>query len=499
MLTLPEAARSVRVSVRVRLLFANVVGGLAVMAIVMLSSGRLLRSVPLVVELAAWFVPFAVLFAIAYLWGHAAFNRSVRWALEDRTPSEAEKYDLLRQPWRHARRPLMFWLVGAAVYAGASALLGAEASVVVSVVDAGVLGGLTTCALGYLLIERSFRPLFAHVLEGLPARRPRTLGIRMRFLLAWAIGSGIPLLAISLDALVGGGDLGRPAVALLGAVGLGAGFLATTSTARSVAEPLDGVRHALGRVRDDDLAVGLVVDDGAEVGEVQAGFNRMVQGLRERQQLQDLFGRHVGHQVAARALAHGTGLGGEQADASVVFVDMVGSTAMAEVLPPAEVVATLNDFFGVVVRTVDGQGGWVNKFEGDGAVCVFGVPGVQPDHAERALRAARLLHRAFEVLAGHHPGLAAGIGVSSGRVVAGNVGTEARYEYTVIGPAVNEAARLSDVAKGRATKVLASNEVVRRGGGEASQWRDVGTVALRGRAAPTAIFEPAVPDRAGRS
>jgi adenylate cyclase len=247
--------------------------------------------------------------------------------------------------------------------------------------------------------------------------------------------------------------------------------------------------------------VGLVVDDGGEVGEVQAGFNQMVEGLRERQQLRDLFGRHVGREVAAQALAQGSGsgLGGEQAEASVVFVDLVGSTAMAEVLPPDEVVATLNDFFGVVVRTVDGQGGWVNKFEGDGALCVFGVPGTQPDHPERALRAARLLHQALVVLRDQHPGLEAGIGVSSGRVVAGNVGTEARYEYTVIGPAVNEAARLTDLAKGRAVKVLASVEVVRRGGGEATKWRDVGTVALRGRQVPTAIYEPLVVDRSSFS
>ena len=72
-----------------------------------------------------------------------------------------------------------------------------------------------------------------------------------------------------------------------------------------------------------------------------------------------------------------------------MFVDLLGSTAMAEVLSPDEVVGTLNDFFDVVVRAVDAQGGWVNKFEGDGALCVFGVPGAQPDHAARALRAAR--------------------------------------------------------------------------------------------------------------
>ena len=306
----------------------------------------------------------------------------------------------------------------------------------------------------------------------------------------------MPLLALALVLFLDGTEILPQALAMLSLVGLAAGFIATVASARSVAEPLDGVRQALARVRDDDLEVGLVVDDGGEVGEVQAGFNRMVDGLRERRQIQDLFGRHVGQAVATQALERGTGLRGEEADASAVFVDIVGSTAMAEVLSPDEVVETLNDFFDVVVRAVDGQGGWVNKFEGDGALCVFGVPGTQPDHADRALRAARLLNLGLSHLTERHPGLEAGIGVSSGRVVAGNVGTEARYEYTVIGPAVNEAARLTEVAKGRAVKVLASSETVRRAAGEADRWHDVGTVALRGRAAPTAIFAPLVDEPA---
>jgi adenylate cyclase len=324
-----------------------------------------------------------------------------------------------------------------------------------------------------------------------PDDRPRTPGIRLRLLLTWAVGSGVPLLATALVLFLDGNEIPPYALALLALAGLAAGFIATVSVARSVAEPLDSVRRALDRVRDDDLDVGLVVDDGGEVGEVQSGFNQMVDGLRERRQIHDLFGRHVGHQVVTRALEHGTGLRGEHADASIVFVDIVGSTTMAEVLSPDEVVDTLNDFFDVVVQAIDGQAGWLNKFEGDGALCIFGAPGAQPDHAERALRAARLLDAALVDLAVRHPGLAAGIGVSSGSVVAGNVGTETRYEYTVIGPAVNEAARLTELAKGRAAKVLASGETVRRASpGERERWQDVGAVALRGRTAPSAIFEP---------
>jgi adenylate cyclase len=97
----------------------------------------------------------------------------------------------------------------------------------------------------------------------------------------------------------------------------------------------------------------------------------------------------------------------------------------------------------------------------------------------------------LSALATEHPGIDAGVGVSSGTVVAGNVGTEQRYEYTVVGRPVNEAARLTDLAKGRPGRVVVSAASVDRSGDEAARWVALGTTALRGQSAPTAICEPA--------
>ena len=485
--------RRVRSRVRNRLVLANAAGGSVVLAYGQLALGdSVAPQVGLPIVVGAFAATFAVSAVLANFWAYMAFSRSIAWVVEEREPTDEERAAALRLPWHSALRPLIFWVFGAVMYGIAAPTQGAGALDVLQVVNAIVLGGLVTCALGFLLIERTFTPLFALALAGEPPRRPATLGVRMRLLFAWAAGSFVPLLAFGLDAVVPETRMPPQAVLMLALAGIGAGLLATIATAHSLAEPLDAVRDAMSRVRDGDLDVTLTVDDGGEIGEVQAGFNNMVAGLREREQVQDLFRRHVGPAVAVQALERGTGLGlgGEQCDASIVFVDLVGSTAMAEVLPPAEVVGTLNDFFDVVVRCVDTYGGWVNKFEGDGALCVFGAPATQPDHAARALQAARLVQRAMHELAECHPGLEAGIGVSSGQVVAGNVGTEARYEYTVIGPAVNEAARLTDVAKGRRVKVLASEASVGRAGAESAHWRDVGSVALRGRSSPTAIREP---------
>jgi adenylate cyclase len=244
------------------------------------------------------------------------------------------------------------------------------------------------------------------------------------------------------------------------------------------------VRSGLERVQAGDLDTTVPVDDGGEIGMLQAGFNRMASGLREREQLRDLFGRHVGEEVARQAVEQSAGLGGEQRAASVLFVDLVGSTAIAQEQAPDDVVSMLNEFFGQVVRTVAAEGGWVNKFEGDGALCVFGAPADQPDHAARALRAARTLGVA------QRDHLPAGIGVTSGTVVAGNVGAEQRYEYTVIGDPVNEAARLTEEAKHHAGHVLASKSTVMSAGAEGSNWTEIGTFPLRGRSEPTVAFAP---------
>src|SRR3712207_4884738 len=103
---------------------------------------------------------------------------------------------------------------------------------------------------------------------------------------------------------------------------------------------------------------------------LQAGFNEMMRGLRERGELRDLFGRHVGADVARRAIEKGVNLGGESRDIAVLFVDIIGSTSLAEERPPEEVVATLNRFFEVVIDVVHEYDGWINKFEGDAALAV---------------------------------------------------------------------------------------------------------------------------------
>jgi adenylate cyclase len=265
--------------------------------------------------------------------------------------------------------------------------------------------------------------------------------------------------------------------------------VAVPISARLLSEPLRSLRTAVGRVEAGELDVEVRVDDAGEVGVLQAGFNRMARGLRERERLRDLFGRHVGEDVARTALeSEDVELGGEVREAAVLFVDVIGSTTLAATHDPGEVVERLNAFFAIVVDCVSLHGGWVNKFEGDAALCVFGAPTPHPDPAGSALATARALRfRLDDKL----EGIEAAIGVSAGEVVAGNVGAAERFEYTVIGDPVNEAARLTELAKTTDGKMLASEEALERAGDhERGRWRFDRTELLRGRTRPTRIVSP---------
>ena len=175
----------------------------------------------------------------------------------------------------------------------------------------------------------------------------------------------------------------------------------------------------------------------------------------------------------------------------MLYVDVIGSTALAQRLPPQEVVAALNAFFETVVSVTSSHRGWVNKFEGDGALCVFGAPADDDDHATHALRAARAVRSELDRRSSDLLGLQAAIGVSTGEVVAGYIGAADRYEYTVIGDPVNEAARLTDEAKLRPSRALASSASLQAAArDEQSNWSVEDNIALRGRATPTLSFSP---------
>ena len=430
------------------------------------------------------------------LWGSHWFRLR---ASEEDTAREREM--VLYGPLRVVVVQGVLWAVAVAVFALLN--LRYSARLAFSVGETILLGGITTCALSYLLSERILRRTAARVLAAQPPRRRVLPGVVVRSVLFWALGTGVPVIGLMLAAacvlVYDDVPAERLAVIVLsvGCTALAVGLLVTVGATRAVADPVDAVRRAMGRVERGDLDVSVTVFDGTELGRLQSGFNTMVTGLQERERIHDLFGRHVGRDVArAAAAAQEVRLGGEVRQVAVLFVDMMGSTALAAERPPGEVVDLLNRFFAVVVEVVEEHGGWINKFEGDAALAVFGAPVAADDPAGSALAAGRVLAAR---LRGELPDVVAGIGISAGDAVAGNVGDVRRYEYTVIGDPVNEAARLIELAKNVPGRVVAAGRAVALAGeAEAARW-DVGdATVLRGRSDPTRLATPATPvERSG--
>lgn len=410
----------------------------------------------------------------------------------ERPLDEDEQRLVLRAPWRMMATHLVLWGVASIGWPAINVFFSPLLALKLGLTCA--LAGLTTCTIVYLLTERIFRAAVTNVLStAVPAGSgaPSVVG---RSILAWTLGTGIPVLGIVLTggiAWATGHESARQLIwvmLVLGPLALAVGLLVTVLAARAVADPIDSVRRAIIQVENNDLRTEVPVYDGSEVGQLQAGFNHMVAGLRERELLQDLFGRQVGQDVAKIALERGVELGGEVRRIAVIFVDLIGSTRLAATRPPMEVVSILNEFFAVVVQTVAKHGGWINKFEGDAALAVFGAPLDLPDTCTRALGAARELAHRLDTDVGE---VRAAIGVSAGEAVAGHIGAENRFEYTVIGDPVNEAARLSELAKTVPERVLASGAALDGAdAAEKAKWRIDGEVTVRGRTQPTRIAVP---------
>ena len=424
----------------------------------------------------------------------------IRWQrrdalLADDEPADTERARLLalRMPGYRSLISITSWLLGAVVFIAASWPVARHAAPVMAV--ATLLGATATAIIGYLQAERVLRPVAVAALRaGVPENFSRP-GVVFRLVLAWVLSTGVPLLLIVLSVaatkfslLQASADSMLIPILLMAIAALVIGLAGNILSAMAIADPLRQLRWALSEVQRGNYNAHMQIYDASELGLLQAGFNDMVRELSERQRMRDLFGRYVGEDVARRALERGTELGGQERDIAVLFVDLVGSTQLAATHPPGEVVGLLNEFFRVVVDTVQEHGGFVNKFLGDAALCIFGAPLEHPDAAGAALAASRQLHDELVAVLGQTE---FGIGVSSGRAIAGHIGAQARFEYTVIGDPVNEAARLTELAKLEVGHVLASAIAVSGAlDAEALCWNVGEIVELRGRTAPTQLARP---------
>ena len=489
--------RRVRIQtlVTVSLLTVNVIGILvaALLVTVAVPVPSVFHDVPAWLTFGVAPAYAAAALAFGSWWITTRTVNDLRWAIDGRAPTRADQRNVFFTPWRVAIAQLTLWAVGTAAFSILYGLYDTDfiPRLALVVGFAGVL--VSTSA--YLFTEFALRPVAAQALAAGPPPHRLAPGIMGRTMTVWMLGSGVPVIGIGLTALFSLllQNLSKTqlevAILIIALAALVFGFILMWILAWITATPVRVVRSALKRVEDGDLSANLVVFDGTELGELQRGFNSMVDGLRERERVRDLFGRHVGREVAAAAELQRPTLGGEERHVAVLFVDIVGSTQLVSTLPPIEVVELLNRFFAVVVDEVDRHRGMVNKFEGDATLAIFGAPVTLDNAEDDALAAARAIMQRLER---EVPECPAGIGVAAGEVVAGNVGADERFEYTVIGEPVNEAARLSELAKSTDSRVLASAVAVENASEqERSRWILGDAVTLRGHDQPTRLAVPA--------
>jgi adenylate cyclase len=397
----------------------------------------------------------------------------LRWFGQGRQPNPDERRTATGLVKRQSLILAATWAASGVIFLALN--LHGGVTLAIATLLAVVLGGSAAAGLSLLLTQRTLRPIFVAATQGSEGVviAPRVLTLIVIRSNGWIIHKTasveMPILVVTLAAVL----LGLPIMIL---------------TSRSISDPVREVVDAMAQVERGRIDTFVGVYERSEIGRLQGGFNRMVAGLAERERLRDLFGRHVGADVASRAIEEGTSLSGDVREAAILFIDLVGSTKLPASRSPQEVAEVLNDFFRIVVSAVDERHGLINKFQGDAALAVFGAPMPLQGAASAALASARDLRSQLRRL----PVVDFGIGVSAGPVFAGNIGAENRYEYTVVGDAVNEAARLADFAKTSDRRIMCSAAAIDRAdAAERRRWVSNGETVLRGRSEPTHIWTPA--------
>lgn len=346
--------------------------------------------------------------------------------------------------------------------------------------------------LHYLAMERGMRPVLVDINSQVA---PRTQIRRSVFSMRRRLMAALPLVTIITGFVIAGltsdGAEGVNlqldfviAISLATAIALELGVLLSNT----MLGPLSDLQRATEALHRGDYSASVPVTTGDELGELAASFNEMVQGLAERERIREAFGTYLDREVAEYILSEGFAEEGVEVEVSILFCDVVDFTAFASTSNAREVVACLNQLFETAVPILARHGGHVDKFEGDGLMAVFGAPEPFADHAERATRAAIEIAQAVNdgTVAGP---LRIGIGVNSGAVVAGAIGGGGRLNFSVIGDAVNVAARVEEATRKTYDDVLVSKETRGRLGDGFSLIAR-GPLELKGVAEPLDVYVP---------
>jgi len=274
---------------------------------------------------------------------------------------------------------------------------------------------------------------------------------------------------------------------------------------RRVRGPLAAINQSAGKIAVGDFEHVITIERHDEFGLMSHHFNTIAKSLKERDFLRDTFGRYVSPDIARRVLQDRSAalLGGEERDVTVVFSDIEGYSTMTELVSPQEVLGMLNTYLGAMNEIIDHHSGCIIEFLGDAILAVFNAPNDVDRHADVGVRCAMQMRARLEEInlewqklpiahvwqqAGK-TSLKARIGIHSGKVVAGNIGSRTRMKYGLIGDVVNVAARIESLNKKLSTTLLASADTVALVSDELrALGRDQGSHDVKGRAHGVQVF-----------
>jgi adenylate cyclase len=283
-------------------------------------------------------------------------------------------------------------------------------------------------------------------------------------------------------------------VLLISLAALAAATIAALWIARGVSQPLQQLAGHTKLVAAGDYTRRIELPREDELGQLATAFNHMTAGLAERDRVRDLLGKVVSPEIATQLLHSDLQLGGEEREVTILFSDLRDFTSLSEKLAPAEVLGLLNRYLDRMSTIIEKHGGVIDKYIGDAIMALFGAPVASPDAPERAVAAAREMAQALEVLnrelaAEGKPALAFGVGINTARVVAGNMGSKTRLNYTVIGDGVNLASRLEGLTKdpAYATPIIVGEATVLALKSRPPV-RELGEVKVKGKAQAVKIF-----------
>jgi adenylate cyclase len=280
----------------------------------------------------------------------------------------------------------------------------------------------------------------------------------------------------------------------LALLGLGISALLAMRIARGVSKPVLQLAEGARKIGEGDYTHRVEIKQEDELGLLADAFNQMGKGLAERDQVRDLLGKVVSPAVAAELLRKDATLGGEEREVTVLFSDLRSFTTMCEAQSAQEMLGMLNGYFTRMSAIVEKHGGVVDKYVGDALMALFGAPLSHPDDADRAMQTAIDMCTALDELNRQwqvegKPAIGVGIGIHTDIVVAGNMGSQTRLNYTVIGDGVNLASRLEGLTKTTDydTRIIVSSATIAKAK-QRYQTRPLGEVAVKGKQNVTEIF-----------